>query len=187
MDNLKINIYPNEIYEIENFMSDETINHFLSFVNLNGYDEWEVYGDEQSKENGSAQTVSPYQNSESFFNSRRKLENNIIGYFTNAIRITDMVRVSRRKAGEWMPTHRDQGSSSEQDDIKFGAIVYLNDNYEGGELYYPEFELKIKPKKGSLIIHKSTHLHKVLKVTKGIKYSMTTFIVGDETTFCNIK
>jgi Rps23 Pro-64 3,4-dihydroxylase Tpa1-like proline 4-hydroxylase len=187
MDNLKINIYPNEIYEIQNFMSDETINHFLSFINLNGDEGWEVFGDKESIQKGSAITVSNHEKRKSFFNIRIELQENIMSYFTNATKILDMTRFSRRKAGEWMPAHRDQGPNSEQDNIKFGAIVYFNDDYEGGELYYKDFDLTIKPKKGSLVIHKSTHLHKVLKVKSGIKYSMTTFIFGDETTFCNIK
>lgn len=30
-------------------------------------------------------------------------------------------------------------------------LIYLNDNYTGGELYFPEYDLTIKPKKGMLI------------------------------------
>lgn len=53
-----------------------------------------------------------------------------------------------------------------------GCIVYLNDDYEGGEIVFPLLDLKIKPKPGSLITYRSDiqFPHYVKKITKGNKW-----------------
>ena len=33
----------------------------------------------------------------------------------------------------------------------FAAVGYLNDDYEGGEIYFPEIAERIKPKAGMLV------------------------------------
>lgn len=60
-------------------------------------------------------------------------------------------------------------------DLVFTIVVYLNDNYEDGELYFNNFDLKIKPKAGSIIIFPSNmpYLHQSLTVTKGRKMLIT--------------
>jgi Rps23 Pro-64 3,4-dihydroxylase Tpa1-like proline 4-hydroxylase len=57
------------------------------------------------------------------------------------------------------------------------ALVYLNDNYEGGELEFTNFGLKIKPKAGSLILFPSNYAyaHIAHPVTSGTKYVITTW------------
>ena len=54
----------------------------------------------------------------------------------------------------------------------FGCNIYLNNNYDGGELIFPFMDLKIKPESGDLIAYKSNieFPHYVKKVTKGYKW-----------------
>jgi len=52
------------------------------------------------------------------------------------------------------------------------SIVFsLNDDYEGGELYFPKHNLNLKLKAGSAIVFPSNfcYLHASLKIIKGIK------------------
>ena len=58
------------------------------------------------------------------------------------------------------------------------SLFYLNDDYEGGELYFDKFNLKIKPKAGDLYLFPSTYLfsHASLPVTEGTKYSIVTML-----------
>lgn len=58
------------------------------------------------------------------------------------------------------------------------AIVYLNDNYDGGHIEFPNFKIKIKPEKGMLIIFPSNYAysHVAHPVTNGTKYSLVTWI-----------
>ena len=57
-------------------------------------------------------------------------------------------------------------------------VSYPNDNYEGGELFFPKLNLKIKPKAGDCYIFPSTFLfsHKAETVTSGTKYSIVTML-----------
>lgn len=52
--------------------------------------------------------------------------------------------------------------------------VFLNDDFEGGELVFKEFGLKVSPKAGDIIIFCSgfPYMHQVLPVGNGIRYSV---------------
>ena len=58
------------------------------------------------------------------------------------------------------------------------ALVYLNNDYEGGELEFPNFEIKIKPEPGMLILFPSNfaYAHIAHPVTSGTKYALVTWI-----------
>ena len=58
------------------------------------------------------------------------------------------------------------------------AICYLNDNYEGGELEFPHFNIKIKPQAGMLIVFPSSfaYQHIAHPITNGTKYAIVTWI-----------
>lgn len=62
-------------------------------------------------------------------------------------------------------------------DITYTIVVYLNDDYEEGELYFvrPEMDLKIKPQKGSIIMFPSNepYLHQSCNIPKGRKMLIT--------------
>lgn len=59
----------------------------------------------------------------------------------------------------------------------YSSLIYLNDDYEGGELYFPEYDFAIKPEVGTLICFKGDEntLHGVKKVTDGIRYTISLF------------
>jgi 2OG-Fe(II) oxygenase superfamily len=59
---------------------------------------------------------------------------------------------------------------------KWGVVLYLNDDYVGGEIFYPERNLSLKPLKNSLVIHKSTIKHGVKEVISGKRYYVTAFL-----------
>jgi hypothetical protein len=54
------------------------------------------------------------------------------------------------------------------------VVAYLNDNYEGGEIYFPRFDLTIKPKQGDIVVFPSTYVyeHASLPMKSGTKYSI---------------
>jgi len=59
----------------------------------------------------------------------------------------------------------------------WGLVLYINDDFEGGELYYPEKNITYVPKSGDLVIHGATKefSHGTTKITSGTKYVATTF------------
>jgi hypothetical protein len=69
--------------------------------------------------------------------------------------------------------HTDHGSSSRT----LSVVLYLNDNYEGGEIIFKnvgEGGVKIKPEAGSAIFFPSNYVfaHEVLEIKNGIRYAL---------------
>lgn len=58
------------------------------------------------------------------------------------------------------------------------AIVYLNDEYEGGEVEFVNFNIKIKPKPGMLLLFPSNYAYRHIAhpVTSGTKYAIVTWL-----------
>jgi hypothetical protein len=58
------------------------------------------------------------------------------------------------------------------------AIVYLNSDYVGGEIEFPNFGVKIKPEPGMLILFPSNYAyaHTAHPVTSGTKYALVTWL-----------
>lgn len=72
--------------------------------------------------------------------------------------------------GGYLPAHQDQGVSTRV----VSSVMYLNDDYEGGEIEFKQSKVKIKPEPGSAIFFPSNFLyvHEVYPITQGQRYSM---------------
>lgn len=69
-----------------------------------------------------------------------------------------------------LPAHQDQGISTRV----LSVLLYLNDDYEGGEIEFRHSDLVIKPDPGSVLFFPSNFLyvHEVHPVTKGPRYAL---------------
>lgn len=58
------------------------------------------------------------------------------------------------------------------------AIVYLNNDYEGGEVEFVNFGIKIKPEPGMLLLFPSNYAYRHIAhpVTSGTKYALVTWL-----------
>jgi predicted 2-oxoglutarate/Fe(II)-dependent dioxygenase YbiX len=56
------------------------------------------------------------------------------------------------------------------------SVIYLNDDYKGGELYFPCLDITYQPECGDIILFPSTYIyaHASLPVTFGTKYAAVT-------------
>lgn len=80
--------------------------------------------------------------------------------------------------GGGMPNHTDTYSESANKDLlrrKITSILYLNSDFEGGEIEFEQFNLKHKPKQNDLLIFSSDVLHKVYPITWGDRFSYRIF------------
>lgn len=59
------------------------------------------------------------------------------------------------------------------------VICYLNDDYVGGEITFPQFDIKIKPAAGDLIMFPSRYRHGVLQMHSGNRYSLPSWFSFD--------
>jgi hypothetical protein len=78
------------------------------------------------------------------------------------------------KVGAWMEVHNDK-MDEQCSECELSAVMYLNDNYEGGEIIFPNLKKQYHPKSGSCISYPSLWTdfdHGVNKVTAGTRYSM---------------
>lgn len=73
---------------------------------------------------------------------------------------------ARRENGQWLPNHTPQRD--------YTGLVYLNDNFTGGELVFPDRDLVIVPRAGLFVGFPSDHkfVHEVPNVLSGKRYSL---------------
>jgi len=107
---------------------------------------------------------------------------NIEAFFINKESIVYSRDLRRLRNSEFMWSHIDGGNPDDLRKIVFGIAIYLNEDFEGGELIYPDLGLSVTPKAGSMVVHDASLKHQVFPVVKGSRYSITTFVFGNEIT-----
>jgi hypothetical protein len=109
---------------------------------------------------------------------REKIEQRISILFPNATRINNIAAIQRYKPNTNMGVHTDNALDPS---VQYGLIIYLNDDYEGGEVHYPDFNISIKPKAKSIIIHPASLPHEVLQIKgSNTRYILSSFVRGEE-------
>lgn len=84
--------------------------------------------------------------------------------------------IQRQYEGVRLNYHIDSESNPR---VVYAAVMYVNGDFEGGELHFPRIDVKIKPAARDLIIFPSAddYLHGVLPVEAGpIRYALPAFI-----------
>jgi predicted 2-oxoglutarate/Fe(II)-dependent dioxygenase YbiX len=102
---------------------------------------------------------------ESFFVARMSSGDSHIAHADN----------ERRKRGRWVPNHTPQRD--------YTGLAYLNDEFKGGELVFPDLDVVITPKPGLLVAFPSNHkfVHAVPKVLSGKRYSLPVWFTVNAT------
>jgi len=88
--------------------------------------------------------------------------------------------------GSSLPEHTDMGGSSDpvnhtriddDDKFEFSALVYLNDDFEGGYLNFPKEGFKVKTKPGTLVFFngKEDLPHEVTEILEGNRKNIASF------------
>jgi hypothetical protein len=93
--------------------------------------------------------------------------------------VTKNYCLRKYRVGGAMGSHIDRNIDNPINTMDWTALVYLNDNYEGGELVFDDLDLAIKPKQGSILFFPCLTYHSVRKITKGNKYYLFFFIHTD--------
>jgi hypothetical protein len=63
------------------------------------------------------------------------------------------------------------------DEHEIGSIIYLNNDYDGGQIYFPQHEIELKPVAGNAIAFPGDeyYMHGVREVTGGLRYTLPIF------------
>ena len=104
------------------------------------------------------------------------IDSNLLQYAIDALNMPGTkYGINKYFENQYMGPHVDWNEYNS--DITYTIVVYLNDNYEGGELFFvdPDINIKIKPKKGSIVMFPSVlpYLHQSCKITEGRKMLIT--------------
>lgn len=92
-------------------------------------------------------------------------------YFNEKFEI-DNLHLMIWNVGHKMRPHSDYGGNNEFPHREFASIIYLNDDYHGGNLVIPKLKFVNKPKKGQLVTFRGGKLfHGVTTITKGTRYT----------------
>lgn len=161
----EIDNYIKDIHIIENVLSDEEYKKLLDYTE--NIDSWEIQ---------------PWK--VKYFTSKKMTEE-IVDILDKIFRIaykkcTDFYNVKLRVFNKNEVTlirfDKEYAMNAHADTTgDFAVIYYINDDYDGGEINFPEFNLKIKPNANSFILFPSNenYVHEVLKNIGKERYSST--------------
>lgn len=82
----------------------------------------------------------------------------------------DQMSILKYEKAGYLPEHSDHGISSRT----LSVVMYLNDDYEGGEISFTSVGVTIKPEAGSIIFFPSNFVftHEVAEMKSGIRYAL---------------
>jgi len=86
------------------------------------------------------------------------------------------ISISKYYSGSGMGPHTDSGPKAH-----ISAVMYLNDDYNGGELEFPNHGISIKPSAGSIVVFPSVdpYVHDPKNIVRGEKYISPSFWFKD--------
>lgn len=169
-----------DIWEIPDFLSEEEQSTFLFALNFSADGLWDV-DEEAGPWAGRSVLIDSFKNpvlkSLAF-----SVEQRLNSMFTNYTFIHQLNHFLRASEGQGMDVHTDNVEPADKVNM-FGVVIYLNDDYEGGEIHYPELNLTHKPLACSMVVHRASRAHGVRPVTGNkVRYVMTSFVKGDAST-----
>jgi len=115
-----------------------------------------------------------------FLNLSKKFKSTVESIFEHPV-LDTYVQAQRWSKGGQADPHSDnsdyKGNVSEFSKLKYVSILYANSDYSGGEIYFPDHGLEIKPEKNDLLVFPGgfENIHGVKEVTSGFRYTIMAF------------
>ena len=184
-ENLKsqIGVTHNRIVEIPNFVDADTAHRLIEYFE-NGPETWDViafYGSFGMGLNPSPDELAKFELPSDIFdtiNRNTKLAVELV--FDREVK-PNTAHAQKWTEGAFAYPHSDNsdfhGTPTAFAINKYFAILYLNDDYEGGELYFPDHGIEIKPNKYSIYILPGgvENIHGVKEILSGERHTMLSF------------
>jgi len=112
-------------------------------------------------------------------NAHRQISNRLYSLFSECDRsmeLTGLATVQRLPPGTELKSHVDQDTDPS---IRYATIIYINDDYNSGEIFFKNLEISLRPKPGDLLFFPgdSKYEHGVKPVSDGpVRYVMVGFV-----------
>lgn len=187
-----------ELFSVENFLSQDQINTFKDIINGTSQEDWEIeyhanlarfcmekFGRDDVDNLVAEGKFEITQNwKDKNFNILhhdiyRPLYDGINSMVIKSdpdLVLSGFATIQRMQAGVELKAHTDQRTDPS---IKYATIVYINDDYVDGELFFPNLDIHLKPKPGTMLFFPGNeeYEHGVKHVGDGpIRYVLVGFI-----------
>lgn len=179
----KLGVDRNRIVEVPNFVNEEVAAMIVEYFKKE--DRWgktAFNGSQGAPLQPGRIRPSDFGLSENIFlEINEKLKNAITAVYGKKV-IESSIHAQKWEVGSSANPHSDNsdfdGNPTEGfDNLKYVGILYLNSDYEGGNLYFPEHNIYIHPNPGSMYIFSGgvENIHGVTEITSGTRYSIVSF------------
>jgi len=110
-----------------------------------------------------------------FFESFDPIEKDYLSSYGIFSEWHDSYGILKYGEGQQFTNHIDDHPSYHR---RVSTVYYLNDNYTGGEINFPRFNITLKPKANQMIIFPSTYVynHSVSPVIEGERYAVVSWL-----------
>jgi hypothetical protein len=99
-------------------------------------------------------------------------KNKVVGLFQKM----GMMSVSKLLPGPAMGVHQD---SPHPESNHLACLMYLNDDYDGGEISFPGLGFTYRPIAGDILLFKGNIPHEVFPVKSGVRYNFNFGLTDD--------
>jgi predicted 2-oxoglutarate/Fe(II)-dependent dioxygenase YbiX len=188
---------PNNIVALEDFMTEEEVSRLNNFIRNN--ENWD-FTETHYNENGTviydadywANRVATYPTIEKSDPEIPKLIERMVSRLK--IEVDKFFNVDANPTSpamvRWLPgqlqmphadkelhTGPDAGTPNDFPYYDLAGLFYINDDYEGGELYFPNQGIQFKPKAGAAYFFPGdkNYIHGVTEIKSGIRYTVPFF------------
>jgi len=176
--------YPEGVKVIRDFLSVSECKSLIESSECKGYEEAAI-----NTGNGQEVAKEVRNNDRIFFDDKKLAESlfeKISPYLPkeidgwNLYSLNDRFRFYRYENEQYFKWHRDGSFKRTYYEVsKITFMIYLNDDYTGGETEFSGF--KVQPKAGSALLFPHKLMHQGSKLSSGIKYVLRTDVMYDKT------
>jgi Rps23 Pro-64 3,4-dihydroxylase Tpa1-like proline 4-hydroxylase len=110
-----------------------------------------------------------------FFENFDQIEKDYMSTYGIGSEWHDQYGILKYGVGQKFTNHIDDHPSYHR---RVSTVYYLNDNYEGGEINFPRFDITFKPKANQMLVFPSTYVynHSVSPVVQGERYAVVSWL-----------
>jgi hypothetical protein len=197
-NNFEIKKIDNNIILVENFISEEEIKDIFNIIDSISEDDWRIeylgnlkhfcmekFGRDDVENLVAEGKFEITQNWEdknfNILNTEIQLKiykklGSLVEKADDSLELSGFATIQRMQEGVELKPHTDQDTDPS---IRHAAILYLNEEYSRGEIFFSNHNIELKPKPGSLLLFPGTkeYNHGVKHVGPGpIRYVLVGFI-----------
>jgi len=183
IENSILGIKDNRIVEIPNFVDPEDAKNMTNYFEAKAemWGDIAFYGSSGMGLMANDPMLADYNLSGDFFdNLREQFKAHVEAVFGREVR-ANTSHAQKWDVGGFANPHSDNSDNHGEPNAfeinKYVAILYLNGDYEGGELYFPDHDISFKPTPYALITFPGgvENIHGVKEITAGTRYTMVSF------------